>query len=123
MTGHTEPRCFFSKWHFRYAICTQVFFSSLHRTVTRNHCHGAKIDTSAAFIAEFGMHIKRRIHAAVLATSDKAKCLYSEGSRAGADTSSAKDAITISEGIANLLYSATYGNVLNSARVRSLCND
>jgi hypothetical protein len=122
ITRYTDP-LIFCQVHFRFAISAQIFFPGFHRSITRNHCHGTKIDAPSAFIAKFGMQIKRGFHAAILAASDKTDCLYPKGTRAQLDTTSAQNAVIVSERISDLLYPATYGNVLDSTGIRSLCNE
>lgn len=79
VTCDADAREFFRKVHLGYAFSAQPFLPFLHGTITRGHGHGTKVDASTALITEFLTDVERGIHAAILASADKADGLFRAG--------------------------------------------
>ena len=122
ITPYAKARRFFHECHFGFTIGAKVFFTCFHGTVTGNHGHGAKVDASAAFIAELGFQVKGRFHAAILSPSHKGKGFDSQISRAGSNATPTQDAVVVMEWIPDFPDPASLGNVLDCTGIRGLRN-
>ena len=123
ITVYTDTRHFFGAYHFRFTIPAKAFLSRLHGPITGNDRHGANVDTRTALPAEIGTQTKGRLHTAIFSAPDKADGLFPKASRADLNAAPAQNTIIVPERIADLLYTAAKGDILNSAGVGRLCND
>jgi hypothetical protein len=113
MTPYAKPRRFFNEVDFGFAIRAKVFFPRLHGAIAGNNRHGAKIDASAAVIAESGFQVKGGFHTAIFPPSHKDKGFDPQGSGTEANATPAQNAVAVMECIPDLPDPASLGNVLN----------
>jgi len=117
ITPYAKARSFFHECHFGFAVGAQVFFPRFHGAVAGNHGHRAKVDASAAFIAELGFEVKGRFHAAIFASSHEDKRFDPQSPGTGANAAPAQDAVAVVEWIPDFPDPASLGNVLNRTRI------
>ena len=65
-------RRFVGEHELRFAFTAEVFLTGFHGAVTGRDGHGAKLDATAALLAELGSDAEWIVHVALFAPSDKA---------------------------------------------------
>jgi hypothetical protein len=99
---------------------TKLLFSGFHRAITGGNGHRAKHDTAVAVLTEGRPFTEGKINMPFFPPPNETDCVRLPDFRANANAATTKNALLIAERIPDLLHSAAYGDILDSAGIRSV---